>query len=117
MPTDHLLGEVGSSLKQTLAQVNTGIISEFPVSRALGDAKVLEIVEGTSEIQRMIISRELPPTSTNGRPSGERIYAGGAATDSSTSNASCAEKPFLRERFLRKPPSLSISHVCVLSAR
>ncbi|WGS22980.1 MULTISPECIES: acyl-CoA dehydrogenase family protein [unclassified Bradyrhizobium] len=37
-----------------------GIMSEFAVSRAFGDAKVLEIVEGTSEIQRMIISRELP---------------------------------------------------------
>ena len=36
-----------------------GIISEYPVSRAFGDAKVLEIVEGTSEIQRMIISRSL----------------------------------------------------------
>src|SRR5574340_488917 len=36
-----------------------GVTSEFAVSRAFGDAKVLEIVEGTSEIQRMIISREL----------------------------------------------------------
>jgi short/branched chain acyl-CoA dehydrogenase len=36
-----------------------GVTSEFPVSRAFGDAKVLEIVEGTSEIQRIIISREL----------------------------------------------------------
>ncbi|CAM5199224.1 Isovaleryl-CoA dehydrogenase, mitochondrial OS=Castellaniella defragrans OX=75697 GN=HNR28_002196 PE=3 SV=1 [Castellaniella defragrans] len=36
-----------------------GIMSEYPVARAMGDAKVLEIVEGTSEIQRMIISREL----------------------------------------------------------
>jgi len=36
-----------------------GIMSEFAVSRAFGDAKVLEIVEGTSEIQRMIISRHL----------------------------------------------------------
>jgi short/branched chain acyl-CoA dehydrogenase len=36
-----------------------GIMSEYPVSRAFGDAKVLEIVEGTSEIQRMIISRLL----------------------------------------------------------
>ena len=36
-----------------------GIMSEFPVSRAFGDAKVLEIVEGTSEIQRIIISRSL----------------------------------------------------------
>lgn len=36
-----------------------GIVSEFAVARAFGDAKVLEIVEGTSEIQRMILSREL----------------------------------------------------------
>ncbi|MBB5509081.1 butyryl-CoA dehydrogenase [Paraburkholderia sp. JPY681] len=36
-----------------------GVMSEYPVSRAFGDAKVLEIVEGTSEIQRMIISRNL----------------------------------------------------------
>lgn len=36
-----------------------GIMTEYPVSRAFGDAKVLEIVEGTSEIQRMIISREV----------------------------------------------------------
>jgi short/branched chain acyl-CoA dehydrogenase len=36
-----------------------GIMSEYAVSRTFGDAKVLEIVEGTSEIQRMIISRNL----------------------------------------------------------
>jgi short/branched chain acyl-CoA dehydrogenase len=34
-----------------------GVMAEYPVSRAFGDAKVLEIVEGTSEIQRMIIAR------------------------------------------------------------
>ncbi len=36
-----------------------GIMAEYPVSRAFGDAKVLEIVEGASEIQRMIISRDV----------------------------------------------------------
>ena len=36
-----------------------GIMTEYPVARAFGDAKVLEIVEGTSEIQRMIISRQV----------------------------------------------------------
>lgn len=36
-----------------------GVMTEYPVSRAFGDAKVLEIVEGTSEIQRMIIARAL----------------------------------------------------------
>lgn len=36
-----------------------GVMAEFPVARAFGDAKVLEIVEGTSEIQRMIVARML----------------------------------------------------------
>jgi short/branched chain acyl-CoA dehydrogenase len=36
-----------------------GVMAEYAVSRAFGDAKVLEIVEGTSEIQRIIISRGL----------------------------------------------------------
>ena len=34
-----------------------GVMAEYPVARAFGDAKVLEIVEGTSEIQRRIIAR------------------------------------------------------------
>jgi short/branched chain acyl-CoA dehydrogenase len=36
-----------------------GIMAEYAVARAFGDAKVLEIVEGTSEIQRIIVSRGL----------------------------------------------------------
>lgn len=36
-----------------------GFINEFPVARFYRDAKVLEIGEGTSEVQRMIIAREL----------------------------------------------------------
>ena len=36
-----------------------GFIDETPVSRFYRDAKVLEIGEGTSEIQRLVISREL----------------------------------------------------------
>jgi alkylation response protein AidB-like acyl-CoA dehydrogenase len=36
-----------------------GFIEEFPVARHFRDAKVLEIGEGTSEIQRMLIAREL----------------------------------------------------------
>ena len=36
-----------------------GFIEEFPVARFYRDAKVLEIGEGTSEIQRIIIAREL----------------------------------------------------------
>ena len=36
-----------------------GFIEEFPVARFYRDAKVLEIGEGTSEIQRLILAREL----------------------------------------------------------
>ncbi len=34
-----------------------GVTHEYPVSWLLGEAKVLEIVEGTSEIQRLLIAR------------------------------------------------------------
>jgi short-chain 2-methylacyl-CoA dehydrogenase len=36
-----------------------GYMNEFPVGRFYRDAKILEIGEGTSEVQRMIIAREL----------------------------------------------------------
>ena len=36
-----------------------GYIKEYDVERFFRDAKILEIGEGTSEVQRMIISREL----------------------------------------------------------
>jgi alkylation response protein AidB-like acyl-CoA dehydrogenase len=36
-----------------------GFMNEFPVARFYRDAKVLEIGEGTSEVQRMIIARQL----------------------------------------------------------
>jgi alkylation response protein AidB-like acyl-CoA dehydrogenase len=40
-----------------------GFMNEFPVARFYRDAKILEIGEGTSEIQRILIARELglPP--------------------------------------------------------
>ena len=36
-----------------------GVSREVPVAKMLGDAKVLEIVEGTSEIQRLLLARLL----------------------------------------------------------
>jgi short/branched chain acyl-CoA dehydrogenase len=44
-----------------------GFMNEFPVARFYRDAKVLEIGEGTSEVQRMLIARELGL----GRPGGQ----------------------------------------------
>jgi short-chain 2-methylacyl-CoA dehydrogenase len=43
-----------------------GFMNEFPVARFYRDAKVLEIGEGTSEVQRMIIARELGLSGTDG---------------------------------------------------
>jgi alkylation response protein AidB-like acyl-CoA dehydrogenase len=34
-------------------------MNEFPVGRFYRDAKILEIGEGTSEVQRMLIARHL----------------------------------------------------------
>ena len=36
-----------------------GYVKDYDVERYFRDAKILEIGEGTSEIQRMIISREI----------------------------------------------------------
>jgi alkylation response protein AidB-like acyl-CoA dehydrogenase len=38
---------------------STGLIADSPVERFYRDAKVMEIVEGTSEFQKMILTREL----------------------------------------------------------
>jgi butyryl-CoA dehydrogenase len=36
-----------------------GYIKEYPVERMMRDAKICEIGEGTSEIQRIVIARQL----------------------------------------------------------
>ena len=36
-----------------------GYMKEYPVEKMMRDAKITQIYEGTSEIQRMVISREL----------------------------------------------------------
>jgi len=36
-----------------------GYIQEFPVERMMRDAKITQIYEGTNQIQRVVIAREL----------------------------------------------------------
>jgi short-chain 2-methylacyl-CoA dehydrogenase len=53
--------EAAVSATRTATQVfgGSGFLDETPVARHYRDAKILEIGEGTSEIQRLVISREL----------------------------------------------------------
>jgi short-chain 2-methylacyl-CoA dehydrogenase len=53
--------EAAVSATRTATQVfgGNGFMEEFPVARFYRDAKVLEIGEGTSEVQRMVIARHL----------------------------------------------------------
>ena len=36
-----------------------GYVSDYPVERYMREAKVLQIVEGTNQVQRMVIGRHL----------------------------------------------------------
>jgi len=40
-----------------------GYVTDFPAERLMREAKVLQIVEGTNQIQRMVIGRELAASS------------------------------------------------------
>lgn len=50
---------VSAALQAIQVHGGYGVFEEYAVAGLLGEAKVLEIVEGTSEIQRMVIAREL----------------------------------------------------------
>ena len=46
-----------------------GYVEDFPAERFMREAKALQIVEGTNQIQRMVISRSLAGGSSSGRAS------------------------------------------------
>jgi short-chain 2-methylacyl-CoA dehydrogenase len=53
--------EIATEVSHQAIQVHggAGVMDEFPVSRFYRDARILEIGEGTSEIQRVVIARHL----------------------------------------------------------
>jgi butyryl-CoA dehydrogenase len=53
--------EAAVTATRTATQVfgGYGFMEEYPVARFYRDAKILEIGEGTSEVQRMVIARGL----------------------------------------------------------
>ena len=50
---------VANAREATQVHGGYGFMNEFPVARMWRDAKVLEIGEGTSEVQRILIARDL----------------------------------------------------------
>ena len=53
--------ELASEAADAAVQVHGGygVFEDFEVSGLIGEARVLRLVEGTSEVQRLIIAREL----------------------------------------------------------
>jgi butyryl-CoA dehydrogenase len=53
--------EMSSFVTNKAVQIHGGYgyITDYPVERMLRDAKLTELGEGTSEIQRMVVAREL----------------------------------------------------------
>ena len=54
-------GEVAVRVIDEVVQIHGGYgcVGKFGIERLYRDAKILEIVEGTKEIEKMIIAREL----------------------------------------------------------
>jgi len=57
----YFVSEVGQRAANQAVQIHGGYgyMMEYPVARAFRDYKVMEIGEGTSEVQKLIIAREL----------------------------------------------------------
>ena len=56
-----MVAENGVSLADEAIQTlgGNGYINEYPVEKLMRDAKLLQIYEGTSQIQRMVIARNI----------------------------------------------------------
>jgi alkylation response protein AidB-like acyl-CoA dehydrogenase len=63
-------GDTAMRVTEEAVQVlgGNGYLKDFPAERMMRDAKVLQIYEGASEIQRMVIARQLLKEATNREP-------------------------------------------------
>ena len=52
-----------------------GFIKDYPVEKLMRDAKIMQLYEGTSQIQRLVIAREILLPSQVGEPADERQLA------------------------------------------
>jgi alkylation response protein AidB-like acyl-CoA dehydrogenase len=56
-----LCGDVAMEVATEAVQIlgGYGYVKEYPVERFMRDAKITQIYEGTQEIQRLVIAREM----------------------------------------------------------
>ena len=56
-----LCGDVAMEVTTEAVQIlgGYGYIKEYPVERFMRDAKITQIYEGTQEVQRLVIAREM----------------------------------------------------------
>lgn len=56
-----LAGDIANKIASDAVQIfgGNGFNSEYPVEKLMRDAKIYQIYEGTAQIQRLIISREI----------------------------------------------------------
>lgn len=59
--------DIANKSAQDAVQIfgGNGYNSEYPVEKLMRDAKIFQIYEGTSQIQRLIIARELASKESN----------------------------------------------------
>jgi alkylation response protein AidB-like acyl-CoA dehydrogenase len=53
-----------------------GYVKDYPVERMMRDAKITQIYEGTNQVQRVVIARQLLHPHTGGRAKGAGAAAG-----------------------------------------
>ena len=69
-----------------------GFIKEYPVEKLMRDAKIMQLYEGTSQIQRLVIAREvlLPRNIDETTPEAEAIAKKAADAEGSQSEQAAA---------------------------
>ena len=77
-------GDVAMAVTTEAVQIlgGYGYIKEYPVERYMRDAKITQIYEGTQEVQRLVIAREMlreTRTFLTPAPAPERRWNGGQA--------------------------------------
>ena len=64
-----------------------GFIKEYPVEKLMRDAKIMQLYEGTSQIQRLVIAKEVLIPRTANEPTPEAEAAAKKAEESQAEQA------------------------------